>query len=354
MLKGLLTSAVVPILSLLAVAPSGATYSLQSYGISSGGVANASSANYSMNGITGDLSGLQLDGTTYSSQPSLTPTQQANVPPAPTFTNPGSYYNKLHLVIHTGGNPSDTKFAVAISSDNFATTQYLQNDDTISSALGSEDYQTYALWGSGAGIDVVGLHPNTTYTVKVKAMQGAYSESAYGPAASAATVNPSLTFDIDVSATNTDTNPPYALSFSSLLPGLITDSPQKIWLDFDTNAGSGGNVYVYGKNAGLHSTKAGYTLSSVTGDLGILAQGFGAQSSSATQTSGGPFTAASPYNGSSQNIGAIDTSIRKAYGATAPVTAGRSSVLLKAKVSDTTPSASDYAETLTLLAATGY
>jgi hypothetical protein len=354
MLRGLLTSAVVPILSLFATAPSGTTYTLQSYGVGSGGVANASSTTYSMNGITGELSGTQLDGTSYSAQPGLIPTQQANVPPAPTFTNPSNYYNKLHLVINAGGNPSDTNFAIAISSDNFATTQYVQSDNTVGTALGSEDYQTYALWGGGSGFDIIGLQPNTTYKVKLTAMQGAFSQSAYGPTASAATVNPSLTFDIDISASDTDTNPPYAISFSNLLPGSVTDSPQKIWLDFDTNAGSGGNTYIYGQNAGLRSTKAGYTLSSITGDLSALSQGFGGQSASATQTSGGPFTATSPYNGASQNVGIIDTSIRKLYGASAPVTAGRSSILLKAKVSNTTPSASDYAETLTILASTGY
>lgn len=354
MLRGLLTSAVVPILSLFAAAPSGTTYTLQSYGVGSGGVANASSTTYSMNGITGELSGTQLDGSSYSAQPGLLPTQQANVPPAPTLTNPSNYYNKLHLAVATGGNPSDTKFAIAISKDNFATTQYIQNDDTVSTALGSEDYQTYSLWGSSSGFDVVGLQPNTTYKVKVTAMQGAFSQSAYGPTAAAATLNPTLTFDIDVSASDSDTNPPYALSFSNLLPGSVTDSPQKIWLDFDTNAGSGGNAYIYGKNAGLRSTRASYTLSSVTGDLGALSQGFGGQSTSATQTSGGPFMATSPYNGSSQNIGIIDTSIRKLYGTSAPVTAGRSSILLKAKVRSTTPSASDYTETLTVLAATGY
>ncbi len=354
MLKSLLTSVFGGLLLLFATAPSGTTYTLQSYGLGSGGIVNSSSTTYSMNGITGELSGTQLDGTTYSAQPGLIPTQQANVPLAPTFTNPNSYYNKLHLVINTASNPSDTKFAVAISSDNFATTQYVQSDNTVGSALGAEDYQTYALWGSGTGIDIVGLQPNTTFKVKVKAMQGAFTETGYGPTASAATVNPALTFDIDISASDTDTNPPYTLSFSSLLPGSVTDSPQKIWLDFDTNAGSGGNAYIYGKNAGLRSTRASYTLSSATGDLSALSQGFGAQSSSATQTSGGPFTSISPYNVTSQNVGVVDTNIRKLYGASTPVTAGRASMLLKAKVSSTTPSASDYTETLTIVASTSY
>jgi hypothetical protein len=354
MLKALLTSVLAGAPLLFATAPSGTTYTLQSYGIGSGGVANASSSTYSMNGITGELNGLQLDGTTYSAQPGLMPTTQANLPPAPSFSNPSSYYNKLHLGINTAANPSDTKFAVAISSDNFATTQYVQSDDTVSSVLGSEDYQTYALWGSGTGIDVIGLQPNTTYKVKVKAMQGAFTETGYGPTASAATVNPALSFDIDISATDTDTNPPYTLSFSGLLPGSVTNSPQKIWLDFATNAGSGGNAYIYGKNAGLKSSRASYTLSSSTGDLSALAQGFGAQSASATQTSGGPFAATSPYNGSSQNVGVVDTNIRKLYGTAAAVTAGRTSMLLKAKASSTTPSASDYTDTLTIVAAASY
>lgn len=111
--------------------------------------------------------------------------QQANVPPAPAFSNPGNYYNKLRLVIAIGNNPSDATFSVAISSDDRVTTNYVQSDHAIGTALGNEDRQTYVLWGGGSGFDVIGLASNTTYRVKVKAMQGKFTEAGYGPEATA-------------------------------------------------------------------------------------------------------------------------------------------------------------------------
>ncbi len=65
---------------------------------------------------------------------------QANVPPAPTFTNPASNYDRLKVVVNPGNNASDAVFAIAISSDDFVTTQYVQSNATTGSILGSEDW----------------------------------------------------------------------------------------------------------------------------------------------------------------------------------------------------------------------
>lgn len=357
MLNGVLSgafSALSGLALLFAQIPAGTTYKLQSYGMGSGGVANATSTAYAMEGISGEVSGTRLSGTAYKIDPGMIGTQLANVPAAPTFTNPANYYNKLHMVIDTGGNPSDAKFAIAISKDNFTTTQYVQSDNTIGNALGIEDYQTYASWGGASGFTIIGLTSITTYSAKVKAMHGKFTESGYGPAASATTANPALTFDLDVSGSNVETSPPYILAFNDLFPGVVTNSPSKIWVDFDTNGEFGGNVYVYGKNTGLKSDSVAYTISALTGDLGALGQGFGLQSSTATQTSGGPFTVASPYDGTADSVGISDANIRKIYSAAAPITAGRSSVTLKAKVTTMTPASNDYAEILTLIGAASF
>ncbi|MDQ3064816.1 MAG: hypothetical protein M3Q36_00920, partial [bacterium] len=187
-------------LMLFAALPSTPNYELRDFGFGSGGTAESGTVNYSLEGIAGELSG--LDGTTlnYGLRPGLLSTQLANLPSAPTISNPSNWYNKLLMVINTSNNPSDTTYAVAISDDNFVTTNYVQSDDTVGPALGLEDYRTYAGWGSGTGTTIIGLSESTTYDIKVKANQGNFTETGYGPEGTGATDVVSIAFDIDVAA----------------------------------------------------------------------------------------------------------------------------------------------------------
>lgn len=334
--------------------PASTNYQLKSYGFGSGGEENMSSTNYSMDAITGETNDEQLSGTNYDMGSGLIFTQQANVPPAPTFTNPSSYYNKLLLVLDAGNNPTDAKFAIAITPDNWTTTLYVQSDGTAGVALGSEDYQTYANWGGASGEFVIGLLADTTYAVKVKATQGKFTETGYGPEASVATVAPTLSFDIDVAGTDTETNPPFAVAFGSLIANAVTDGPEKIWVDFATNGASGGKVYVSSGNGGLSSVSAGATIASATADLAVATSGYGAQGSSVTQASGGPLAFVSPYNGAAGNVGIVDTSLREIFASSLPIVGGRGSFLLKAKSSPITPAASDYTDTLTVVVSASF
>lgn len=330
--------------------PASNTYQLKDFGFGSGGVGNATSSNYAASAISGEQSNGSLAGSNYDLGSGLTYTNQANVPPAPTFTNPSNYYNKLKIVLNTGSNPSDTKFAIAISTDSFASdTRYVQNDATVGATLGTEDYQTYSAWGGASGTLIIGLAANTTYQVKVKAMQGKFTETGYGAEASAATVGATLTFDIDVSAIDED-NTVTSMNLGSLLPTTVVDSSEKIWVDFQTNAESGGRVYLYSSNAGLESTKASYTIDSVTGNLAALAEGFGAQSSTATNG----LAEATLYDQTGDTVGIVDTTIRDIFTIAAPTTNGRGSFVLKAKSSAVTPASGDYSETLTVIASASF
>ncbi|MCW1908476.1 MAG: hypothetical protein KIH63_004005 [Candidatus Saccharibacteria bacterium] len=336
---------------LFAAAPTSSTYKLESYGMGSGGTANSSSSTYSATGIAGEASQTGSSAT-YTAGTGLVPTQQANVPAAPTLTNPSSYYNKLHIVIDTGGNPSDATFAIAISPDGFAsTTNYVQSDQTVGASLGAEDWLTYSAWGSGTGVDIIGLQPSTTYTVKVKAEHGNFTESAYSATSSAATVGASLTFDIDVSSSDTETGSPYTISLGSLVADSVVDSPEYIWIDLETNGDSGAMVFVASANGGLNSPTKAYTITSASANLAAVNEGFGAQNSSATQSAGGPLTAQAPYTGASQNVGITDSNLRQLYVSSTPITAGRGSLLLKARSTVDTPAGNDYTDTLTLVAA---
>lgn len=344
----LLLSSLTGTLLILAQMPSSSTYKIDSYGIGTGGTAGSSSSNYSIQGISGEQSAGQITSPTYKINPGYVYTEQADVPPAPIFTNDANWYNKLHFIINPSDNPSDAKFALAISDDNFVTTRYVQNDNTVGSTLGLEDYQTYAQWGSGTGEDVIGLSPSTTYKLKAKATDGDYTESGYGPAATASTVGPLLSFSIN---TDSQPSPPFSINFPSLTAGSISTSSDKINVSFATNAKNGGKVYIYDANSGLLSPSRSYTIASATADLSSALEGYGAISVSAGQSSGGPFSAQSPYNGSSENVGILNTLIRPIYSSANPVVGGAGSFRLKAKPKTTTPQATDYADILTLIAA---
>ncbi|MBU2592165.1 hypothetical protein KKD61_01740 [Patescibacteria group bacterium] len=345
----------IPLFFVLIAFPASTNYKLKSFTVSGGGEIGSTSPNYLMEGVVGELAGTGQTSSNYQSDSGLIFVQQANVPPAPTFTNGGSWYNRLNIIIDTGSNPTDATFAIAITDDNWTTTEWVQNDNTVGSNLGIEDFQTYTNWGGAAGENIIGLDANTIYKVKVKARQGLYTESPLGPEASASTSQLSLSFDIDVAGTDTETGAPYVVDFGSLTSGSVNTAANKVWIDLATNAEMGGLVFVYDANSGLKSTIVNYTISSATADLSGAPEGFGLRGDTASESSGGPMAISSPYNGAGDNVGLVDTIVREIFSSSQnPVTGGRASFLLKAKPSDIAPAATDYLDTLTLIAAASF
>ncbi len=333
---------------LLFVMPASTTYEMHDAAVGAFGSGVLDSDTYSAIGFGGEVGGVKGVGATYNLGPGLVFTRQANVPQAPTFTNPSTYYNKLHFVLATSSNPTDTKYAVAVSNDNFATTYYVQSDHTLGV---SAVYQTYAAWGGDSGAIVIGLTPNTTYAMKVKAVHTKYTETEFSPTATAATVGATLTYDIDVASSDSESAPPYTVTMGTLTPGSVTTATSKIWIDLATNAENGAFVYAYDTLSGLRSTNANYTITSLTTNLASVFEGYGLQVASVGQTSGGPLLAVSPYNGALENVGAITTTSQTVFtSSNAPIIGGRGSMYLKAKSATTTPAAEDYADTITLIA----
>lgn len=337
-----------------AVPPTSNNYKLYDYGFGSGGTASSSSTNYSLFGTVGQVDQGSPSSANYFIGAGLEYTLQASTPAAPTFVNSSNWYNKLHLTINKGGlDPTDTTYAIRIASGsgNF---QYVQSDNTVGDALGSEDWQPYSSWGGAFGFNIIGLYPGTTYTVQVTAKQGQfYTQFMWSPQATAATSNPTLSFDIDVAPTDQSTSPPYSVAIGNLTPGSVTTANDRVWVSISTNSTNGGLIYILGTNTGLLSNTASHTIGAVSNDLANagVTEGYGAQNNSATQTSGGPMEAISPYNGTGDTVGILDTAKRTIYDSSgAPVTNGRVSFTLKAKASSTTPAAADYSDVLTVLA----
>lgn len=331
--------------------PASTTYEMRDYSFGSGAVGNAESTTYGMNAVTGELSGAEMESSSFSLNPGLMFVQQAAVPPSPTLVNDGNFYNKLKLTLDNSNNPTDTLFAVAISNDNWVTTNYVQSDNTVGASLGSEDYQTYADWGGASGEYIIGLTPDSAYAVKVKAIQGKFTETDFGPEDTANTSAISLTYDLDVSAIDEETGSPYQVTFNTLTPGTVTTAADKVWVDVDTNAIEGAFVYAYASSAGLQSTNAGHTISAMTGNLAGASEGFGIRSDAVSEDTGGPLVAVSPYDGSSDVVGTLDTTTRTLFTTSGePISNGRAALLVKAKASSVTPAATDYTTILTIVA----
>ncbi len=122
--------------------PATTNYQLNSYGFGSGGTANSGTANYSLEGISGEVSGQTSTTATYNVKPGFVETQQANVPKLSSFNNGGNtYYNKLQFIIDEQGNPSDATYALQISTtSNFSSdVNYVKSDLTIGATLTTAD-----------------------------------------------------------------------------------------------------------------------------------------------------------------------------------------------------------------------
>lgn len=336
---------------LFATAPSSTNYILRNYDWGSGGTSSSSSTNYKLNGVSGTQNGSAQSSATYGQVSGEQNVQNAAVPAAPTVTNPSNYYDRLKVVLNPGTVPSDTKYLIAVSSDGFATTNYVQTDDSIGSTVSASNYQTYSAWGGASGFTMLGLLPSTSYQVKIKALQGNFTGSPYGPIATAATVAPSLTLSLTTTLTAT---PPFSVNFASLAAGNVFNGDADAILGITSNAVNGGSVYIQSANAGLKSTLTGTTINSATTDLTTASSGYGSQVTSTSQASGGPFTSQTPFNGTSNNVGALTNNLQIILTTAGPITTGSATVRLMAKADAITPSATDYGDTLTFIAAMSY
>ena len=334
----------------LAAQPATNNYKLNSYGFGSGGTSNSSTGSYSLEGISGEISS-QADSTgNYQLKPGFIETQQANVPKV-TLSNPSNYYDKLLFVLDQQGNPTDALYAlqVCVGTDWVAgscstTTLYVKSDHTLGASLAFADYQTYSSWGSGSGTTIIGLTPGTTYYIRAKATQGKFTESAYGPSSNAATSAQSITFCLySDGSCGSSTN---ATAFSNLIAGTPSNASNDLHVTFATNADSGGSIYIYSTGKLQSVALLIGTINSATADLSVAASGYGAQVTSVTS-----LTKLSPYNNSANNVGALSTTISTILDSATPVTGGAATIQLQAKASNTTPAASDYTDTVTVIAA---
>ena len=246
--------------------PSSSNYKIQNYSFGAGGTTNSTSSNYGLNGIAGEVEFGNPGSASYQMGSGLTYMLKANVPGAPTLSTPNNNYDRILFVLNTSSNPTDTTYALQIStSSDFSTgVNYIKQDGTVGSSLSIADYLTYAGWGGASGTYVTGLTSNTTYYIRAKARQGDFTESEYGPSASITTNNPALTFTLDKAA----------LTFNNLNGGnSYTDATQSDTVTTTTNANNGYTVY-------------GRETQALTSDEGNTISDYGSPNSAPTSWSG--------------------------------------------------------------------
>ncbi len=343
-------------LILFSALPTTSNYRLNSYGFGSGGTANSHTTTYSLEGTTGELSGQTAATSNNKTKSGFIETQQASVPKLSALdNNGGQYYNKLHFAIDSQNNPTDATYLISVStvSDFTSNVTYLHPDGTLSAVFSMTDYQTYAAWGGVGGSVMVGLLPSTTYNVRLRATQGKFTESAFGPKMVQTTAAPTLTFSLLTSAQSV---PPFSVGLGTLNAGNVNTTVDSINTTLSTNGTSGADVYITGQNGGLKSNSTGSQINAVSNDLSSLPAGFGAQNCnilacSISQTSGGPYSVASPYNGSGNIVGVVSSLTRSLYTSSTPLSGGSGVLFLKAKSATTDVAATDYQEILTFVAA---
>lgn len=286
------------------------------------GAETASSSSYSVTADMNPFSDLS-SSSNFKTEIGYNPRIRANTPYAPLLENPDNSYDRLVITVDPSDNPDDTFFAVIISTDDFASFAFVQNDGTVGDTLGMEDYRTYDSWGGIDGSYILGLTPSTTYEVRIKALQGDFTETSYGPASpEASTTEPYVNMSISHSA----------LTLGTLNVNSISQTTG-MTVTVNTNAYSGYQVYVSdqgnGSNGGLYNGSGSLILSAdMTLTAGVA--GYGAQANSATAY------VDPKYDLFGNTIGGLGTSSSPLFSNTMGVTGESTTVLFKAAMSPTT------------------
>lgn len=262
--------------------PASSNYKLDGYSFGGGGTSNnTTSSSYGLNATVGEVEFGRPGSSNFKAGGGLTYLLNANVPAAPTISTPGNNYDRIQFTINTSSNPTDTTYALEVSTSSTFTSgnSYVNSDGTLGTTLVVSDFQTTANWSTNANNFITGLTPGTTYYVRVKARQGKYSETDWGPSASTATNIPTLTFSLDSNS----------ITFSNLNAGnSYTDSSKTNVLTTSTNAYNG--YTIYGKVTQALTTSDGNTIANYASPNSSpttwSGTGFGYNTSDTTLTGG--------------------------------------------------------------------
>lgn len=272
---------------------------------------------------------------------------------------PSGCYNRARFEIDANDNPTDTLYAVMISTDNFVSDiRYIDGSSFWPEDISTHnlsDFLSKADWET-EDFNIKGLQTATQYYIKIFALHGDFTQSEAGPVATATTAGGSVFFDIDIEDENgisAETSPPHNISFTGayeLIGGSApTTAEDRIWLDASTNSDGGFAIVVRGLNGGLSSPTTSQTIVSATANLDTSSDGFGLQSEYTNQDSYpylSTISTTSNYSGTGNNVGIVGTTATKVYESSGPVFNGRMALKVIAKPGTNKSAATDYQESI--------
>ncbi|HTK04831.1 MAG TPA: hypothetical protein VL500_04560, partial [Candidatus Eisenbacteria bacterium] len=177
-----------------------------------------------------------------------------------------------------------------------------------------------------------------------------------------ASVDASLTFDIDTSVADAETVAPYSVALGSITTADVrvsgsTDSVNMIILEGDTNAGGGMVVTVRNANgtAGLVSTSTPtHDINSATATMAAGTENYGLCVATGALTgfsrAGGYSSTTCALNSNTNGVVALSTTDATMLSTAGPMSGGHAEVVVNGAISATTNAHSDYADTLTFIA----
>lgn len=270
----------------------------------------------------------------------------------------GGCFDKARFEIDPQDNPTDALYSARITTDpTWTTWNYIDGSTFLIETIATHDINDYLLeseWeNTASSFNVLGLEQNTTYYLAITALNGDFTESDPSPSINTTTSVPFLSFDIDIDTSagiTSETTSPYTISFESLLFPTVSTANNVIWVDIGTNLPEGALVYGSSANGGLFSPSNLYTLNYVNADL-ITTPGIGFQVDSINQEFLGPLVAETQFNLSGETVGELSssTSITPIFNTNgSPIYGGRSSLAIKARPDQNTPSGDDYIDIIVL------
>mgnify|MGYP000936448848 CR=1 FL=1 len=133
---------------------------------------------------------------------------------------PSGCYDRARFEIDSNDNPTDTLYAIMISTDNFVSdTRYIDGSSFWPESISTHnlsDFLTKTDWET-EDFNIKGLQTGTQYYIKIFALHGDFTQSEAGPVATATTSEGSVFFDIDIEDENgisAETSSPYNISFT--------------------------------------------------------------------------------------------------------------------------------------------
>lgn len=144
-------------------------------------------------------------------------------------------------------------------------------------------------------------------------------------------------------------------ALGSLSSGSVVSSPTPRTITINTNAKNGWYAWAQDSNTGLNSASAAKTIASTTpgsnSTLSAGTEGFNTGVTSSQVGGSGTITVAAPFVGGASTGGGLDTSLRTIASSNGTANTAVLTLTNNVAIASTTPSATDYTDTITVIGA---